>query len=92
MSIFNTLKKLIETNLNIKINNFSFININIVRGKESKPVTPNKGENSYTIDLEKLNKKEYKQIKLGCKEFVKKDKLLLENKSSFLLSLFIYMV
>lgn len=85
MGWYDSLKNFLESKLNITIGDISLIKVTIVKGSESKPVTYYKEENAYKIDLEKLNEKEYKQIKSQYKDYVEKGEVLLETKASSLL-------
>jgi hypothetical protein len=85
MSFLDKLKNLIEAKLNIKLNNVSLININIVRGEESQAVKHNPDLNQYIIDVSKLSQNEYQEISNISKEYIENGNLLLEKKSSDLL-------
>lgn len=85
MGFLETLKTLIEVKLNLKLENVSLINVNIVNGTKKEPVTHDSVQNKYIIDISKLDKKEYETIGCIAREYVENNKMLLEDKSLVLL-------
>ena len=85
MGFFEKLKTFLETKIKLNFLSNNRISIIIVRNQKQNPVTYDEEKNGYIIDISKLSPKEYDDLKLITKEYVKDGNLLLESKSFDLL-------